>query len=161
MIPNPPPRAVIQVNVSSVFGLAGAAQLADYAASKHALLGLHESLRAELQHRHGDPPIRTTIVIPGQVRTPLFASVRPTSRLASFVAPVVDPHTVAKAVIAAIETEESRDVYLPSFARWLWVTKGLPSWMVDGMRWAVGADEAMRGFEKRDMREGLKIENAL
>ncbi|ORY52813.1 hypothetical protein BCR35DRAFT_337602, partial [Leucosporidium creatinivorum] len=80
------------VTVSSVFGLAGAAQLADYSASKHALMGLHESLRAELQHRYNDPPIRTTLVIPGQVRTPLFASVKPSSHLVSFIAPIVEPH---------------------------------------------------------------------
>lgn len=118
-------------------------------------MGLHESLRAELQYRcaassfsaaeapthrlihhsYNDPPIRTTLVIPGQVHTPLFASVKPTSRLVSFVAPIVEPHTVAKAIIAALDTHQSRTIHLPYYSSWVWATKGMPTWASDGLAW--------------------------
>ena len=56
------------VVVSSLSGTYGVPQLSSYAASKHALLGAFESLRAEVHDRH----IRVTIVIPGIIRTPII-----------------------------------------------------------------------------------------
>jgi dehydrogenase/reductase SDR family member 7B len=56
------------VVVSSLSGKYGVPQLSSYAASKHALLGAFESLRAEVHDRH----IRVTIVIPGIIRTPII-----------------------------------------------------------------------------------------
>lgn len=56
------------VVVSSLSGKYGVPQLSAYAASKHALHGCFESLRAEL-HAEG---IRVTMVVPGIVRTPIL-----------------------------------------------------------------------------------------
>lgn len=55
------------VVVSSLTGKYGAPQLSSYSASKHALHGCFESLRAEVHDRH----IQITIVIPGIIRTPI------------------------------------------------------------------------------------------
>lgn len=87
------------------------------------------------RNSYNDPPIRTTLVIPGQVRTPLFASLASTSRLVSFLAPIVDPHLIAKAIVAALETHQSRTIHLPYYASWVWATKGMPSWASDGLAW--------------------------
>jgi dehydrogenase/reductase SDR family member 7B len=51
--------------VSSLMGKFGAPMRSSYAASKHALHGFFESLRAEL----GDEPIKITMICPGFVRT--------------------------------------------------------------------------------------------
>lgn len=56
------------VVVSSLSGTYGVPQLSSYAASKHALHGAFESLRAEVHDRH----IQVTIVIPGIIRTPII-----------------------------------------------------------------------------------------
>lgn len=56
------------VVVSSLSGRYGIPQLSAYAASKHALYGFFESLRAEA-HAQG---IRVTLVVPGIVRTPIL-----------------------------------------------------------------------------------------
>jgi len=56
------------VVVSSLSGKYGVPQLSSYAASKHALHGCFESLRAEVHDRH----IQVTIVIPGIIRTPII-----------------------------------------------------------------------------------------
>lgn len=56
------------VVVSSLSGKYGVPQLSSYAASKHALHGAFESLRAEVHDRH----IQVTIVIPGIIRTPII-----------------------------------------------------------------------------------------
>ncbi|KAI5476344.1 hypothetical protein MNV49_007857 [Pseudohyphozyma bogoriensis] len=127
------------VTVSSVFGFAAAAQLSDYSASKHALVGLHESLRCELRYRHGDPPIRTTLLVPGRIHTPLFESLAAPSPLVSFLAPTVEPHTIAKKVIAALECETSTEIYIPRYGGLLWAVRGLPSWCKEGLeRLAIG-----------------------
>jgi short-subunit dehydrogenase len=63
-------RAGCFVVVSSLSGKYGGPQFSAYAASKHALHGFFESLRAEV---HGDN-IRITIVVPGFIRTAILQS---------------------------------------------------------------------------------------
>ncbi|KFY23216.1 hypothetical protein V491_02612, partial [Pseudogymnoascus sp. VKM F-3775] len=60
------------VTVSSVLGITGAARLTDYSASKAGVTALHTSLSAELKQY---PDIKTVLVTPGQLSTPLFAGV--------------------------------------------------------------------------------------
>jgi NAD(P)-dependent dehydrogenase (short-subunit alcohol dehydrogenase family) len=63
------------VTVGSVMGLTGAAGLGDYCASKHALVGLHESLRLELWRHNAPDAVRTMLVCPYHiVDTPMFGS---------------------------------------------------------------------------------------
>ena len=56
------------VVISSLSGKYGVPQLSAYAASKHALHGAFESLRAEV---HGQG-LRVTMVVPGIIRTPIL-----------------------------------------------------------------------------------------
>lgn len=123
--------------------------LADYCASKAALVNLNESLRYELDklyvsslarriptsddsHRYKTPDIRTTIVLPGHTMTPMFSRMKlPSSWFHKFFAPSVPPYAVAKAVIAAIDEQDSGMIFLPFFAHFVrWVTI-LPSFLRD------------------------------
>jgi NAD(P)-dependent dehydrogenase (short-subunit alcohol dehydrogenase family) len=65
-------RAGRIVNISSVSGKTGWPMLSAYAASKHGLEGLSESLRREL-HRYG---IRVIVIGPGAIRTPIWDKAR-------------------------------------------------------------------------------------
>ena len=56
------------VVVSSLLGKHGGPQASSYSASKHALHGFFESLRAEVH----DDNIRVTMVVPGFIRTPII-----------------------------------------------------------------------------------------
>jgi NAD(P)-dependent dehydrogenase (short-subunit alcohol dehydrogenase family) len=58
------------VNVSSGAGVRGFAMLADYVASKHAVIGLTRSAALEYA-RQG---VRINVVCPGTVRTPMLAA---------------------------------------------------------------------------------------
>lgn len=137
------------VTVSSVMGMAGAAQMADYCASKAGLISLHESLRYELDKRYLAPKVRTTLVLPGHIMTPLFSHVNfPTSWLWRFCFPSIAPHTIAKAVIAAVDDKESRTISLPFYVRFAGWMVLLPTWGRDFCQWATGADYAMRDFVK-------------
>jgi len=56
------------VNVSSGAGLRGFAQLPDYVASKHGVIGLTRSVALEVARRG----LRVNAVCPGSVRTPML-----------------------------------------------------------------------------------------
>lgn len=48
---------------------------------------------------------------------------------------MIEPIEIAKAVIAALETDQSRTVYLPWISSTLWALRGLPTWVGDGVLW--------------------------
>ncbi|KAL2160371.1 hypothetical protein VTH06DRAFT_1544 [Thermothelomyces fergusii] len=132
------------VTLSSVIGTVGAAQLADYAAAKAGVAALHRSLAAELRRSH--PRIRTVLVTPGQLSTPLFHGVRTPNR---FLAPVVEPVDVAKEIIAAVDSGRSAAIAMPLYARWIDWYAVLPAGLQAIARRLAGVDAAMQTFVGR------------
>ncbi|CAM1509940.1 Fc.00g002750.m01.CDS01 [Cosmosporella sp. VM-42] len=138
------------VNISSVIGTVGAAQLTDYAAAKAGISAMHRSLTAELHESH--PDIRTVLVTPGQLSTPLFYGVQTPN---SFVAPVVEPVDVTKEIVAAIDGGRGATVAMPLYARWIDWYHVLPVGVQVVVRWLAGVDRGMKTFIGR---EGSKAE---
>jgi len=160
------------ITMSSVMGLVGAAQMTDYCASKAALVSLNESLRYELDKRYNTPHIRTSLILPGYVHTPMFSrapalpydfikaeaganaatNVKPAPPLSAgwfnFLAPSVPPYVVVKEIITAMDVQESREITLPFFAGFVRLVTLLPTWGRDFFQWMSGADYAMKGFTK-------------
>ncbi|KAK0634605.1 hypothetical protein B0T17DRAFT_568373 [Bombardia bombarda] len=132
------------VTVSSAIGHVGAAKLADYAAAKAGVTALHKSLAAELRETH--PQIRTVLVTPGQLSTPLFYGVQTPS---AFFAPVVEPVDVAKAVIAAIDNGQNAAIGMPLYARWVDWYNVLPLGVQAVVRGLAGVDRGMETFVGR------------
>ena len=132
------------VTVSSVIGEVGAAQLTDYAAAKAGLIALHKSLTAELKADH--PDIRTILVTPGQLSTPLFYGVQTPN---AFLAPVVEPVEVAKEIIGAIDSGRSEHIGMPFYARWAGWYNVLPVGVQQVVRRLAGVDTAMKTFVGR------------
>src|SRR3989338_692400 len=64
------------VMMSSAAGLLGVPGMAAYAASKHAVIGLAESLRLELRAQ-GHRGVKISIVCPGFVKTGMFEGAKP------------------------------------------------------------------------------------
>lgn len=129
------------VTISSVIGHVGAAQLTDYAAAKAGVTALHKSLTAELRESH--PEIRTVLVTPGQLSTPLFYGVRTPN---SFLAPVVEPVDVAKEIINAIDNGRNASIGMPLYARWVDWFNVLPTGVQAVTRRLAGVDEGMKTF---------------
>ena len=145
------------VTVSSVLGHLGCANLckkfaliscrgltgaAAYASTKAALIALHSSLRAELTHST-DPAaqeIRTILVTPGQIATPMFSSVQTPSK---FLAPVVEPTDVVKEIVRLVDEGESGVVSFPFYSRWIQWLNVLPMGMQRVVRSLSGVDRAM------------------
>ncbi|HEX9326637.1 MAG TPA: SDR family NAD(P)-dependent oxidoreductase [Reyranella sp.] len=87
------------VNVSSLAGLAGAPFLGPYVASKHAVVGLSESLAAELAM--AGSAIRVSVVCPGHVRSRISESDR--NRPAGFAAVSRTPPDVLARIRAGFD----------------------------------------------------------
>ncbi|KAK0704693.1 hypothetical protein B0H67DRAFT_497156 [Lasiosphaeris hirsuta] len=132
------------VTVSSVIGQVGAAQLTDYAAAKAGISAMHKSLAAELRETH--PQIRTVLVTPGQLSTPLFYGVQTPN---AFIAPVVEPVDVAKEIISAIDHGHNAAIGMPLYARWVDWYNVLPLGIQAVARRIVGIDAAMKNFVGR------------
>ena len=126
------------VTVSSVIGSLGAARLSDYAAAKAGVTALHKSLAAELRRDH--PEIKTILVTPGQLGTPLFAGVTTPH---SFIAPVVEPVDVAKEIIKAVDLGISDHISTPLYARWIDWYNVLPVGLQKIARDLAGVDTSM------------------
>ncbi|KAK4999179.1 hypothetical protein LTR66_001749 [Elasticomyces elasticus] len=141
------------VTVASVLGRLGAANLSDYTAAKAGLIAMHASLRAELEHLATSVPIeyigaanvKTVLVAPGQLSTPLFKGVWTPSR---FLGPVVESVELARAIVDLVDEGMSGEISMPLYARWVQWLGVLPVGLQRVVRWLSGLDGAMRGFER-------------
>jgi NAD(P)-dependent dehydrogenase (short-subunit alcohol dehydrogenase family) len=117
------------VNVSSVFGLIGVPNHADYCASKFAVRGFTEALAAELLHT----PISVHLVHPGGVATNIARREETQAFAGKYL--TTPPEQIARVVVDAIGTRRTRIVVgrgsrriwlaarllpLPVLARLLW-----------------------------------------
>jgi len=137
------------ITMSSAMGMTGAAQMSDYCASKFAVIGLHESLRYELDKRYNCPGIRTTLVCAGHVLTPMFETVKfPAFPLFSFFCPSIHPVTVVKRIIVALDDQHSQTILLPFYTNFIPYIQHLPSFLRDLVQRISGADYAMETFVK-------------
>jgi NAD(P)-dependent dehydrogenase (short-subunit alcohol dehydrogenase family) len=91
------------VNIASVAGKGGFPGGATYCATKHAVVGLSEAIRAEVRKTNID----VTIVMPVVVNTELGAGLQKSRGIK-----VVEPEDVANAIVEALQTGRV-DVYIP------------------------------------------------
>ncbi|HVR44479.1 MAG TPA: SDR family oxidoreductase [Thermoanaerobaculia bacterium] len=100
------------VNVGSITGLMGYARMGGYCATKFAITGLTESLRAEVIDRG----VRVSLVCPGTTETAFFVTAeRGKMPAASRLLLAIPPERVARAVVRAVETGRRRTI-LPLLA---------------------------------------------
>jgi NADP-dependent 3-hydroxy acid dehydrogenase YdfG len=126
------------VNIASTAGKVGFAGGATYSGTKHFVVGLSESVRAELR----GTPIELTCVMPGVVNTELSAGTTP----ARFV-PHVDPPLVADAIVAALRSPRF-EVYVPRRIAPLTKLGGVvPTAVRDGFARLLALDRVLGGAD--------------
>jgi short-subunit dehydrogenase len=148
------------VNVASQAGKIGTPAAAVYAATKHAVCGLTESLR--LEYRNSG--IRFTYVLPAPVKTDLFVGAKELKW-----PPVVQPEEVADAILDGI-VRGKLEVYVPKIGKLLSILPGiLPLSVRDRIGDLLGLDkifteadpEARKTYESRfhdrDAKPDLKV----
>uniref|UniRef100_A0A1I7U6B3 Hydroxysteroid 17-beta dehydrogenase 11 n=1 Tax=Caenorhabditis tropicalis TaxID=1561998 RepID=A0A1I7U6B3_9PELO len=92
------------VTIASVAGKMGSAGLADYTSTKHAVIGFHDSLVAEIGG-YGKEGVKTTLICPYYVNTSMFDATGATTRFPG-VFPILETEYVVGKMFEAIETEQ-------------------------------------------------------
>ncbi|KAJ9604145.1 hypothetical protein H2200_011668 [Cladophialophora chaetospira] len=118
------------VSIASMASYTGCPGLGDYCATKHAVLGMHETLLAELATRYkeqGGHCIQASIVHPMWAKTPLVGSWE--SQLIKSKTPLLGPEDVARPVVRHVLDGRSGSVFVPEKMRYATIGKGLPDWV--------------------------------
>lgn len=132
------------VNLASAAGLTGVARQTDYSASKHAVVGFTESLRAELRAA-GASGVRTLLACPYYIDTGMFEGV--TTRFPRLL-PILDEGKVTRAILDAVEA--GREQYLtPRLVRLVPISRLLPVPAFDALMDFFGINRTMDHFVGR------------
>jgi short-subunit dehydrogenase len=100
------------VNIASLAGKVGSAKSTAYTASKHAVIGMTNSLRLELM----GTGVQLTAVNPGPIRTPFFDRADPSGNYVKNVQfLMLKPDKVVNAILRAIEKNQA-EIHLPRVA---------------------------------------------
>lgn len=130
------------VGVSSSTALASPAGAGIYAASKAAVLTFYESLRYELRHSG----VKVLCAVPGQLDTPMFASIKTPSQFWAPVCPAID---IAEKIVDSIIQGRQGQLVHPLYVRLLPIILAvLPTAIVDLLRRFFGIDQAMQTWKK-------------
>jgi NAD(P)-dependent dehydrogenase (short-subunit alcohol dehydrogenase family) len=122
------------VNIASIAGKGGAVHGATYAATKHAVVGLSDSLRQELRGSGVD----VTVVMPVGVNTELYSGLPQMRGLKT-----PQPEDVADAIVEALQTGRF-EVYVPkSMGVTVRLTSVLPRRAADALGRLIKADQVL------------------
>jgi short-subunit dehydrogenase len=122
------------VNVASAGGQIALAGQATYAATKHAVVGFTRAIRAETR----GTGVRTTIVMPGFVRTEMSAGLATGPGMRS-----VSSEAVAAAIVEALRTGKA-ELYAPrELGLVSQIVAGTAPWIADRVKRAFGLDEML------------------
>ncbi len=127
------------VNIASQAGKAGLPGGATYCATKHAVVGLSEAVRAELR----DTGVEVSCVMPAVVNTELGSGLVETRAVKK-----IEPEEVAEAIVAALERPKF-DVHVPASAGVITkIVSLLPRGGREGVARALKADKVLAEPDK-------------
>lgn len=98
------------VTIASQASFVVSANMVDYSASKAAALAFHEGLGTELRTRYDAPKVRTVLIAQGFAKTSLIDVLNAED---TFVNYLLEPETVAEAVVNQVLTGSSGQIVLP------------------------------------------------
>lgn len=118
------------VNVSSVFGLVGIPNNADYCAAKFAVRGFTESLQVEFQ----ESPISIHCVHPGGIASNISKTESGKEFAKKYL--TTPPEKIAKHVIRCIKSGQPKIVYGRDSLKIWWGANLLPQTLLNGVIWS-------------------------
>lgn len=120
------------VTIASQGGNCSTPGMTAYCASKAASISLHEGLASELMTRYHAPRVRTVLVTPAFAKTFVTRDLVPED---SFLSPLLEPETVAEAVVDQVLKGESGYVGVSASANWFTFNlRSMPLWFQTGLR---------------------------
>ncbi|KAF7896052.1 hypothetical protein EAF00_006067 [Botryotinia globosa] len=125
------------VTIASIASYLVHAANVDYSCSKASALAFHEGLASELKALYNAPNVRTTVVNPGWVQTPLVADL---ISQASFKDPYLQPETISNAVVDQVLAGRSGQIILPKYMSIISTIRGWPWWLQTPVRNMIAHD---------------------
>lgn len=132
------------MTVASAMAYIPSVALAEYAASKAALVAYHECLRMELRRDGAADHVHLALVCPHHTDTSLFAGAR---LGAQWLVPTLQQDTVAAAIVGAI-VERRSTVMVPELFAVLPAVRLLPAFFTDPILEVLGGRHGMDGILK-------------
>jgi short-subunit dehydrogenase len=139
------------VTIASMASFVALGEMADYCCSKASALAFHESLRQELKSWYNAPGVRTSVVHPMWVRTPMIKML--TDHESHFRQPIMTVEFVANAIVKQILSQNSGQVILPEYQSAASLVRAMPTWMQEGVRSI--ASGSLRRLREVQRKEGL------
>ncbi|OAX79598.1 hypothetical protein ACJ72_06079 [Emergomyces africanus] len=137
------------ITIASMASFVALGEMADYSGSKASALAFHESLSQELRLWYNAKKVRTSIIHPLWVRTPMIQQL--TRPGAVFNMPLMTVEVVSNAVVKQILSQRSGQVILPSGRSGISLLRAFPLW------W----QERARGFGSKQLRALRDIDTSL
>jgi len=114
------------VTIASMAAYVTIAQNVDYSCTKASAVAFHEGLASELRARYKAPKVRTTLVNPSWVRTPLIQDLIDTP---GFTNDIMDLEVVVQAIVDQVVSGKSGHLILPKRLNLASSVRGWPTWM--------------------------------
>jgi short-subunit dehydrogenase len=127
------------VNIASAAGLLAVPRLADYCATKFAVVGYSDALRMEMK-KFGCPGVRISCICPSVIDTGMFKGFTP-----PLLNPLLDPATVARQIVQTVKREKDF-LKIPFMVKMIPFFKLLPASWVDRLVALTGTNRAMDHF---------------
>ncbi|EEU37965.1 uncharacterized protein NECHADRAFT_95906 [Fusarium vanettenii 77-13-4] len=119
------------VNIASMASFSTQASNVDYACSKAAVLSFSEGLAQELRHIYKAPMVRTSVVHPTWVQTPMIAKLKEQGRMRD---PTVTPEEVAGRIVDQLYSTYGAQIVVPESLGWVSFLRGFPGWLQESVR---------------------------
>jgi short-subunit dehydrogenase len=131
------------VNIASQAGKIGIPGAATYCASKHAVVGLSESVRQELRKTG----VEVSCVMPAAVNTELIAGLNP-SKMALLVSKQLEPEDVARQIVRTLERPRF-EVYVPPRAKATFRIFAIaPRRLTEALGRALGSEKVLFDYDR-------------
>lgn len=125
------------VTIASLASYIVHAMNVDYCCSKASALTFHEGLSSELRNIHNAPNVRTTVVNPSWIRTPLTVRML---RDANWKSKVMEPEYVTKKIVDQVMAGRGGQLVLPPSVNHLTTIRSWPLWLQTMLRNSIGKE---------------------
>ncbi|KFY86197.1 hypothetical protein V498_07582 [Pseudogymnoascus sp. VKM F-4517 (FW-2822)] len=119
------------VTVASMASYVTVASIIDYNCTKASSVAFHEGVASELKHRYNAPNVRTSLITPTWIRTPLIDALTSDP---SFNDIILEPTDVSSEIVKQVISGRSGHVVLPKFYAPITGIRAWPSWLQESVR---------------------------
>ncbi|EIT75417.1 hydroxysteroid 17-beta dehydrogenase 11 [Aspergillus flavus] len=136
------------ITIASMASFVALGEIVDYCCTKASALAFHEGLGQELRLWYKAPKVRTSVIHPHWVKTPMIKILTDVGH--QFRGPILTTEMISAAVVKQILTQSSGQVIIPSHFSVISLIRAFPSWL----------QEAARGKGSKDLRVLRDVQEA-